>query len=36
MEERARSIGAELRIESEPDSGTQVTLLWREGTKGEE
>jgi signal transduction histidine kinase len=36
MKERARSIGAELRIESEPDSGTQVTLLWQEETKGEE
>ena len=36
MKERARSIGAELRIESQPGSGTQVTLLWREGNKGEE
>ena len=36
MNERARSIGAELRIESQPGSGTQVTLLWREGNKGEE
>lgn len=36
MKERARSIGAQLRVESAPGRGTQITLLWREGDKGEE
>ena len=29
MRERAASVGAELRIESEPGRGTQVTVVWR-------
>lgn len=36
MKERARSIGAQLRVESTPGRGTQIALLWREGDKGEE
>jgi len=29
MQERVRAIGATLTIESQPDSGTQVTVIWR-------
>lgn len=28
MKERAKSIGAQFRIDSQPDHGTQVTLVW--------
>jgi two-component system nitrate/nitrite sensor histidine kinase NarX len=34
MEERARRIGAELRIESEPGEGTRVELLFESGRRG--
>jgi len=33
MEERARRIGAELRIESEPGEGTRVEMLFRPGRR---
>ncbi len=33
MEERARSLGAELRIESEPGEGTRVELVFRAGER---
>jgi two-component system nitrate/nitrite sensor histidine kinase NarX len=35
MDERARRIGAELRIESEPNEGTRVELVWDPGRRGE-
>jgi two-component system nitrate/nitrite sensor histidine kinase NarX len=35
MEERARRIGAELRIESEPNEGTRVELVLEAGRRGE-
>ena len=35
MEERARRIGAELRIESEPNEGTRVELVWDGARRGE-
>jgi two-component system nitrate/nitrite sensor histidine kinase NarX len=35
MEERARRIGAELRIESEPGEGTRVELVFGAGRRGE-
>jgi two-component system, NarL family, nitrate/nitrite sensor histidine kinase NarX len=35
MDERARRIGAELRIESEPNEGTRVELVWDIGRRGE-
>ncbi len=35
MEERARRIGAELRIESEPSEGTRVELVLDAGRRGE-
>ena len=35
MEERARRIGAELRIESEPNEGTRVELVLDAGRRGE-
>jgi signal transduction histidine kinase len=31
MHERAASIGAALTIESEPDSGTEVQIVWEQG-----
>jgi two-component system nitrate/nitrite sensor histidine kinase NarX len=38
MRERARTIGATLKIESRPGSGTQVVVAWqdREGSKQDE
>ncbi|MCO5203832.1 MAG: sensor histidine kinase [Anaerolineae bacterium] len=35
MQERATGIGAELQIESEPASGTQVSLLWSAESEAE-
>jgi nitrate/nitrite-specific signal transduction histidine kinase len=30
MHERAQSVGATLEIESQPGSGTQILVVWRE------
>jgi two-component system nitrate/nitrite sensor histidine kinase NarX len=35
MEERARRIGAELRVESEPGEGTRVELMLETGRRPE-
>jgi nitrate/nitrite-specific signal transduction histidine kinase len=34
MQERATAAGAMLSIQSHPQSGTEVTLVWRSGSEG--
>ncbi len=34
MEERARRLGASIRVESEPGEGTRVELMYRPGAGG--
>ncbi len=34
MEERARRLGASIRVESEPGEGTRVELMYRPGAEG--
>jgi nitrate/nitrite-specific signal transduction histidine kinase len=36
MRERTDSIGARLRIKSQPGAGTRVTVVWRSGALKEE
>jgi signal transduction histidine kinase len=35
MRERAQAIGAELRIESQPDKGTRILVEWQVSPEGE-
>jgi nitrate/nitrite-specific signal transduction histidine kinase len=34
MRERAEAIGAEFNLYSEPGEGTQISVIWREPSKG--